>query len=77
MATPTPALVMSKRAKRPTRHERSDAARSNEVHLPGTVGATDPDRAVTLMQKWADEGNVEEDRRACEAVLEEVERARS
>ncbi len=68
---------MSTKKKRLPRPKRTDAPPSNQVRLPGTVGSTKPERAIALLEKWAEEGDAEEDRRAYEAVLEEVERARS
>ena len=67
---------MSTKKKRPTRSRRPSPSVQHE-RPPGTVGAMDPERGVALLQRWRDEGDAEEDRRAHEAVREEVERARS
>jgi hypothetical protein len=62
--------------KRRARSQRS-AVPSNQVHLPGTVGATRPERAIALIEQWAEEGAVGEDRAAARAVRDAIERARS
>lgn len=67
---------MSTKRKNTTRPKRSDVLPSNQVILPGTVGSTQPERAIALLEKWAEEGDAEEDRAAYEAVFEEIERTR-
>ena len=50
---------------------------ANQVALSGTVGSTKPDLALALLRGWAEEGDAAEDRRAYEALTEEIERLRS
>jgi hypothetical protein len=67
---------MSTKKKHSARPKRSGAL-DREVRLPGTLGETQPARAIALLTKWSEEGDAEEDRRAYEAIREETERARS
>ena len=69
--------MSTKKRKHAGRAKRSDVVPSNQVTLPGTVGSMKPERAIALLEKWRDEGDADEDRAAYEAVLEEIERARS
>ncbi len=50
---------------------------SNQVKLPGTVGSTKPRRAIALLDGWTENGDADEDRRAYEALVEEIERLRA